>query len=110
MLHYMNLQDKPFKMIDKGIKKIEMRLYDEKRRKISIGDVIEFSNGNNVIRAKVINLHRFNNFKELYANFSKDLLGYMEDETADSVDMEKYYSVTEIENYGVIGIEIEKIN
>ena len=55
-------------------------------------------------------MYRFNNFKDLYANFSKDLLGYMEDETADSVDMEKYYSVTEIENYGVIGIEIEKIN
>ena len=34
MVHDMKLNDKPFNEIDKGTKKIELRLYDEKRSKI----------------------------------------------------------------------------
>lgn len=39
----MKLQKSPFEKIKNGTKTVEFRLYDEKRRKINIGDQIEFS-------------------------------------------------------------------
>ena len=42
MKHVMRLHAKPFSMIERGLKTIELRLYDEKRKEIRIGDEIEF--------------------------------------------------------------------
>ena len=39
-IHQMKLNNKPFNMIKNGRKNIELRLYDEKRRKLNIGDEI----------------------------------------------------------------------
>ena len=47
MKHNMKLQNKSFKMIKNENKEIEMRLNDEKRKKLSIGDTIEFTNVKN---------------------------------------------------------------
>lgn len=44
MIHYMKLQNNPFIKIKNKTKTIEMRLNDEKRKKINIGDNIEFTN------------------------------------------------------------------
>ncbi len=44
MLHNLNLQDKYFDFIKTGTKRIELRLFDEKRQKIQLGDTIEFAN------------------------------------------------------------------
>ena len=41
-IHQMKLNNKPFNMIKNGRKNIELRLYDEKRRKLNIGDEIIF--------------------------------------------------------------------
>lgn len=111
MIHEMNLQDNPFEKIDNGTKIIEMRLYDEKRRKINVGDIIEFNNDNTdkKIKTKVIQLHLYPSFKELYNSFDKVSIGYDENEEAYSSDMEKYYSESDINRYGVVGIEIRKI-
>ena len=108
MKHEMRLHDDPFKLIVAGTKTIEMRLYDEKRQEIKIGDEIEFTNrvsGHKQL-TKVVNLHRFNSFDELYNNFDKILLGYGEDEEANPNDMSQYYSSEDLEKYGVVGIEI----
>ena len=43
MIHKMKLNENPFERIKNGTKTIEFRLYDEKRKKIKIGDKIEFS-------------------------------------------------------------------
>ena len=40
----MKLNPKPYKMIKDGQKTVEMRLYDEKRQAISVGDIITFQN------------------------------------------------------------------
>lgn len=40
MIHLMKLQPSPFEKIKDGTKTIEMRLFDDKRRKIQIGDTI----------------------------------------------------------------------
>ena len=42
MTHKMNMNPSPFEKIRNGTKTIELRLYDEKRRKIEIGDTIIF--------------------------------------------------------------------
>ena len=44
MTYYMNLWDDSFQAIKAGWKTIEMRLNDEKRSIISVGDTIEFTN------------------------------------------------------------------
>ncbi len=71
MEHYMRLDRAPFDMIKSGRKTIELRLYDEKRQKLNTGDIIIFTctdDETDVIRTKVINLHKFRDFEELYAN------------------------------------------
>ena len=107
----MKLHNQPFNSIKSGNKKIEMRLYDEKRRLISVGDIIEFTNiaTEEKINVEVIKLHLFNNFEELYKKFDKVLLGYKENEEASPNDMNIYYSKEEQEKYGVVGIEIKLI-
>ena len=42
MIHRMNLDSNPFEMIKNGTKTIELRLNDDKRRKIKVGDYIIF--------------------------------------------------------------------
>ena len=44
MIYRMKLQGEPFKQIKKRIKKIEIRLNDEKRKFFEINDYIEFTN------------------------------------------------------------------
>jgi len=42
-IHYMKLQPKPFAKIKEGTKTLELRLNDEKRQSITVGDTIIFS-------------------------------------------------------------------
>lgn len=111
MIHTMRLWDAPFNMIKSGLKTIELRLYDEKRREVQIGDTIRFICANDQHRsleAKVIALHRFDNFSQLYEQLPLEKCGYLPEEipNASSADMEVYYSLSEQQNYGVVGIEI----
>lgn len=109
MIHKMKLRDKPFKSIKAGTKTIELRLYDEKRKLLNVGDVIEFTNidTKEVIKVEILQLHRFNNFDDLYKHFNKISMGYEENEVAKPSDMEEYYSKEEQQEYGVVGIEIK---
>ena len=108
MLHKMNLAPKPFKSICIGKKTIEMRLYDEKRAKIQIGDEIEFENTctHQKIMCSVINLTRYNDFFELYSKCNKVAIGYDATETANAEDMYEYYSPEQIQKNGVLAIGI----
>ena len=79
MLHEMNLHDSPFDMMASGKKIYELRLYDEKRRQISAGDEIIFTRsrgGNDSIRCRVVALHLFDSFAELYAALPLLKCGY----------------------------------
>lgn len=107
----MRLHKEPFELIKNGSKTIELRLYDEKRQMINIGDTITFENRSDgdKIQVKVIALHKYPSFEELYKHFDKISMGYKEDEEADSKDMELYYSSEEQSKYGVVGIEMELI-
>ncbi len=112
MTHEMKLDTKPFESIASGKKTIELRLYDEKRQKISVGDTIVFTERSveKTISVKVSALHRFPSFKELYDTLPLEKCGYLKSEiTADSYkDMLKYYKESDQILYGVVGIEFEK--
>ena len=108
--YHLHLHEGPFEMIKSGQKTIEMRLLDEKRKLLQIGDEIIFTNRtneNDQIKTKIIGLHKFGSFKELYPKFNKCCLGYKENEVASYKDMQAFYPIEEQQKYGVIGIEIE---
>ena len=114
MAHYMNLQPQPFAMIAEGYKTIELRLLDEKRQKIAVGDVLVFTNTADLalqLRCVVKKLHCFPNFAALYAALPLEKCGYLPEElaTAHPEDMDLYYPPEKQKQYGVVGIEIEKI-
>lgn len=110
--HYMKLWDSPFNAIKYGLKNIEMRLNDEKRSLININDIIVFTNNNTfeTIKVKVVNLYKYDSFKELYENHNKISIGYQENEIANYEDMYDYYKEEDIKKYGALGIEIKLIN
>ena len=111
MIHEMRLHNEPFELIKSGSKTIELRLYDEKRQQIQVGDEIAFTNRINEekLLTKVIALHIYSSFADLYHDYDKVSLGYSKDEDANPEDMEKYYSKEEQKKYGVVGIEIQLI-
>ena len=100
----MRLQRQPFEAIRLEQKTIEMRLYDEKRRQIAVGDTITFRCEEEKLTVRVIALHRFPDFAALYAALPHSKLG-----GGDPKDMERYYSQEEQQKYGVLGIEIKRV-
>lgn len=108
----MKLQADPFERIKNGSKTFELRLFDEKRKLLKKGDVIEFLNLDNKtqkIRVEIVELHHFETFSQLYDELPLDKCGYDKEDidSADPKDMEEYYSVEEQSKYGVLGIEIK---
>lgn len=112
-IHHMNLNPEPFAMIKAGIKTIELRLLDEKRQKIQIGDTIIFQHTEtgDLLSATVLKLHRFQSFAELYQSLPLLQCGYsLEDvKNANPTDMNQYYPPEIQQKYGVVGIEVQII-
>lgn len=108
----MNLNKEPFNMIKNGEKTIELRLNDEKRQQLKIGDYIKFYNikdNDEFIFTEITNLFKFDSFKELYKALDLKKCGYKQDElpNAKHEDMLVYYSIQNQLKYGVLGIEIK---
>ena len=110
MTHYMNLCSEPFNSIKNKEKIYELRLLDSKRQKLKVGDTITFTNLDNkkTLSVKVVGLHKFSSFEELYNNLPPDKCGYNKSNIskANPKDMEKYYPKEKQSQYGVVGIEI----
>lgn len=109
MLHKMKLRLSPFEKIKNGSKTIELRLYDEKRQKVQVGDFIEFScldDETQKIQTRVTALHHFGSFAELFAAIPKEKFGYASAETPNPNYMDEYYPREKQEQYGVLGIEL----
>ena len=114
MMHTMSLHNAPSRMIQSGNKTIELRLNDEKRKKIRVGDMIRFSQAEDPSRAlmvQVIGLHVFSSFEELYKELPLLKCGYTEQDidAASPADMDAYYSKDDQQKYGIVGIEIRMI-
>jgi ASC-1-like (ASCH) protein len=106
----MKLQSGPFEKIKAGTKTIEIRLNDEKRQLLNVGDQIEFSllnDSDQKILVEISNLKKFKSFKELC--FSFDPQSYGSENREEHELMYKYYTKEDEEKYGVLAIEIAKL-
>src|SRR5574344_1468621 len=114
MEHEMKLQPEYFNFILNGTKRIEIRLNDEKRRLIKIGDEIIFKKEPELadnFKAKVVGLLRYNSFENMFKDFDISVLSDKSMTKAELIDvLEKFYTKEKQEQYGVLGIRIELIN
>ncbi|MBO4878381.1 MAG: DUF1810 family protein [Ruminococcus sp.] len=111
MLHNMKLKDEPFAMIEDGRKTIELRLNDEKRRKVQPGDFICFTHitqPERMIQVRVTALHPFPGFRELFEALPAEKCGFAPGETVPDGYMDSFYPVEEQKRYGVLGIEFRR--
>lgn len=114
MIHEMKLQPKYYNFILHGTKRIELRLNDDKRQKIKLGDKIKFikePNLNEYFETKVIGLLKYNSFLELFNDIDINILADKNITKQELIkDLEKFYTKENQQKYGVIGIRIELIN
>lgn len=114
MIHEMKLQPTYYDYILKGTKRIEIRLNDEKRKLIKVGDTIKFLREpdlNASFKVKVVELIHYNNFDELFNNYDISILAdqSMTKEELKNI-LEEFYTKEKQEEYGVLGIKFELID
>ena len=110
-MHEMNVKTKYYNLLKSEKKVVELRLFDEKRKQIKIGDEILFSdssNTNDSFTARVINLHRAESFDKLCQIITPAQAGFTSKEELITV-LEEFYTKASQQKYGVLGIEIKKI-
>ena len=111
MLHNMKLNDEPFRLIESGRKTIELRLFDEKRRQVKIGDFIEFSHieqPDRHITVRVTELYRSSSFGGLFSEIPAERLGFPEKAVIAPDLMDSFYPPEKQQKYGVLGIGFRK--
>jgi ASC-1-like (ASCH) protein len=111
LMHELKVKEKYYNMLKSEIKTIELRLFDEKRRTIKVGDFIRFSNSSDAddtFTAQVINLYKADNFVELCKSINCHKAGFTTNEELIKV-LEVFYGLDKQKEYGVVGIEIQKI-
>ena len=110
-MHEMKLRPKYYDYILNGTKRIEIRLNDEKRQKIKIGDTIKFLKEPELkdsFIVKVVDLYKYNSFKEMFKNFDISILADKNMTKEELInDLEKFYTKEKQDTYGVVGIKIE---
>ncbi len=107
----MKLMTKYFDYIKYGSKRIELRLNDEKRKNIKIGDEIIFEeliDNPRYLKTRVIDLYYENSFNDLIEKYNIELFAdkYVYKEELIKI-LNDIYSQEEQEKYGIVGIRIE---
>jgi len=109
----MRLNHEPFLSIKAGTKKIEVRLNDEKRSQLNVGDRIRFTDLETaeILNTEVLGLETFPTFKNLFAKYSGVIIGAPVGESVDELDREnvEIYSRDREEKYGALAIRVEVI-
>ena len=107
----MNLQPKYFDFIKGGTKRIKLRLYDEKRQSIQLGDIIEFAKSDDEkFKAEVIGLLRYDSFANLFEDFDISILADSSMTKQELLEvLGEFYTEEKQAEFGVIGIRIKLI-
>ena len=107
----MSVRHKYFEMIKSGQKDIELRAYDEKRKKMKAGDrflLYDAENPNESIICEILNMHVAPDFESLFENLDIKRSGFYNlDELIDVVT--KFVSREELQREQVVGMEIKRI-
>ncbi len=113
MVHMKLLESEFYKIINRD-KVMEVRLNDEKRKKLKKSDIIFFHNISDfseVVKVNVLNKYEFNTFKELYDSFPVKCFGannYQKEDLLENIY--NIYSTKDESLYGVLAIEFEIID
>lgn len=97
--HQMRLHPEPFGRIERGEKKVECRLWDEKRRQLKVGDTIQFQlrpECTKTLTKQIVALHTFPTFEAMFAQFPEERVS----------DVYQYYTKEEEAKWGVVAIEL----
>lgn len=71
----MKLLESPYDRISSGKKIIEIRLFDEKRQKLNVGDTIKFSklpDSKDKVKVEIVALLRYKSFRDLVNDFGME--------------------------------------
>ena len=113
MKHILKLDPEYYEAVKSGIKIIELRLYDEKRRKINKGDTIDFYKQPELkeyITTEVTDIIIEKSFEDILNKFSiEELAGNCVSKEELKSALNRFYSKKEQEELGVIGIKIKLI-
>ena len=107
MTHFMKLKDRFFESIKSGSKTIELRLYDEKRRRISVGDEIVFLHGEDpasYLQCRVTEMTVCSSFEKLLEQVEPASCGFR---AGEKLPMREYYTPEEEQKWGVVGIGLQ---
>lgn len=114
MKHKMGLYEEYFQSIMNGDKKIEIRLNDEKRQAIKVGDSIEFiqvPDAKQALEVEVEALQIFPTFRDLYEELSFEEMGCkgwtMEEMVEGTYEI---YSKAQEEKWGGLAIKMKPMN
>ena len=110
----MRLHDSPFKRVELGKKTIEVRLLDEKRRLLKVGNVIRFRrrfNSTDFVDVQVVDLLKYNSFKDLFLNYGAKFYGLSINYSCEEFikGCRKFYSIKKEREFGVLGIKFKLI-
>ena len=110
-MHTMNVKTKYYNLLKSGQKIVELRLFDEKRQKIKVGDEILFldaSNSANNFKAAVENLYYAESFSKLCEVVTPKQAGFVSEAELITA-LEEFYTPSVQKKFGVVGIKIKKI-
>ena len=110
-MHMLNVKQKYYDMLKSGRKTIELRLYDDKRKLIKVGDRIEFrcaDDKTDAFLAEVVDLHRAEDFVCLCQKIECQKAGFSSDEELIKV-LKEFYDNKRQKEFGVVGIEIKRV-
>jgi len=113
MIHNMNLRSIYFNKIKSGEKIYEIRLNDEKRQQIDVGDVVIFTNEENKadkLQTIVEDLIYFKSFDEMIETLPSKKIGF---DNSDKITIKSiyrsFYSEENELKYGVVAIKVKVI-
>ncbi|MEH7114298.1 ASCH domain-containing protein [Neobacillus niacini] len=111
MVHEMGLYSEYYQAIKDGKKTVEVRLNDEKRRKIKVGDTIEFikvPEQNDTLQVKVTGLRTYDTFQDMYKDIpfkDFDCAGWSMKEMIDGTY--EIYTPEQEKEWGTLAITIK---
>ena len=106
-----HLHPEVFDIVMNGVKDVEIRVNDEKRRQLKVGDTLLFvkrPDDLESVRAVVKNLVYFSSFEEVMDAYEMKRI-YLENTTREEYLqlMKKFYSDEEVKKNGVVAIEFQ---
>jgi ASC-1-like (ASCH) protein len=107
MIHEMRLHAEPFAKMQSGTKTTELRINDDKRQLLHVGDIIVFTNRANThetLTTKVSYLKTYPTFRDLFMSVKHLYPEWEEDAFVKS--MYAYYSPEDELKYGALEIGI----